>query len=284
MSDSPIVEQVVHFGAGGHLLGVLTEPGGASSAANPQPLFIFLNAGLLHRVGPHRLYVQMARALARDGFPALRVDLTGKGDSPQRADITRRESLPLDFEDIVRGVRARFGEKPLVLAGLCAGADDAIRFAPLSESVIGLLLLDPICFPDAGFATRTQIMKYSQPGRYVNWLKRQLDGPTKTAVAPELDPLSIRDMPSLEEMRAAFTALGRRGGRVLSIFTEYALRYYNQLGQLGRVLEVKDYSTFATELFWPAVEHTYTLDLHRRQLVEVSSGWSAGFKAAASQR
>lgn len=278
MSDSTLVEQPVHLGAGGHLLGIVTEPRGVAAATNDLPVFIFFNAGLLHRVGPHRLYVQTARALARNGFPALRIDFTGKGDSPQRPEVTHRESIVMDFEEIVRGVRSRFGPRPLVLGGLCAGADAAVRLTPLDESVKGLLLLDPICFPDAGFATRTQIMKYSQPGRYVSWLKRRLEGSPKAAVAQELDPLSIRDMPSLQEMRAAFTAIGSRGGRVLSIFSEYALRYYNQLGQLGRVLEVNDYSTFATELFWPAVEHTYPIDLHRRQLLDVAANWANGFR------
>lgn len=282
MPDATLVEQPIHLGAGGRILGVLTEPRGENRPAPDLPIFVFLNAGLLHRVGPNRVYVQTARTLSRGGFTSLRIDLTGKGDSPPRPDTTRREALALDFEEIARGLQSRFGSsRSIVLAGLCSGADDAVRLTPHHESITGLFLLDPICFPDAGFATRTRIMKYSQPGRYVTWLKKRLEGQQKAGAVQELDPLSLRDMPSLEDMRAAFTAVGRRGGRVLSVFTEYALRYYNQLGQLGRVLEVPDYSTFATELFWPAVEHTYTLDLHRRQLVDLAAEWSAGFKPPA---
>jgi len=64
---------------------------------------------------------------------------------------------------------------------------------------------------------------------------------------------------------------------VLSVFTQYALGYYNQAGQLGRVLGVDGYQQFCTELFWPHAEHTYTLDLHRRRLMEVIKTWAGGF-------
>jgi pimeloyl-ACP methyl ester carboxylesterase len=279
MLDAALIEEPVHLGEGGRLLGILTEPQRRDAIDKSVHPFVLLNAGLLHRAGPHRLYVRMARELAKAGFPTLRIDLAGKGDSPQRPDTTRRESLEIDFGEIVRGLQSRYGSPRFVLAGLCSGADDAIRLAPLDDRVVGLLLLDPLCFPDAGFARRAAIIKYTQPARYATWLKRRLTGePEKTMVVAELDPLTIRDTPTFEQMRAAFVALGRRRGRVLSIFTAYALRYYNQRGQLGRVLNVDDYVRFGTELFWPEAEHVYTLDLHRRRLLRVVSEWAAGFR------
>ena len=38
---------------------------------------------------------------------------------------------------------------------------------------------------------------------------------------------------------------------MLSVFTQAVLGYYNQEGQLGRVLGVDGYEQFCTELFWP---------------------------------
>jgi hypothetical protein len=61
------------------------------------------------------------------------------------------------------------------------------------------------------------------------------------------------------------------------VFTQFALRYYNQAGQLGRVVGVEGYQQFGTEVFWPRAEHTYTLQLHRRRLMAVVKTWAAGY-------
>ena len=63
----------------------------------------------------------------------------------------------------------------------------------------------------------------------------------------------------------------------MCIFTQYALPYYNQAGQLGRVLDLEGYSRFCTELFWPQAEHTYTLELHRLRLIEEISKWARSY-------
>ena len=79
-SDRGYEERVHRFGDG--LVGVAT-------LGRPRPRFatalILLNAGLVHRMGPFRLYVQMARRLAAEGYAVLRFDQSGLGDSPRRA-------------------------------------------------------------------------------------------------------------------------------------------------------------------------------------------------------
>jgi len=103
---------------------------------------------------------------------------------------------------------------------------------------------------------------------------RLLSGRARLRPESEIDPLTIRDAPSLEQLRSAFAALRGRRGHVLSIFTGYALRYYNQRGQLGRVLDVEGYERFCSEVLWLETEHTYTLDLHRRRLLKVVRNWA----------
>ena len=84
------------------------------------PVFVFLSAGSLHRVGPYRLYVRLARELARMGFSSLRVDLAGVGDSPARRGMTNQQSVAADFAEIASVLDARLGRVPFVLAGLCS--------------------------------------------------------------------------------------------------------------------------------------------------------------------
>ena len=68
------------------LVGILTEPQQAAGARE-RPAVVILNAGIIHRVGPNRLHVQLARALAQAGVTVLRFDMSGIGDSPNRHDV-----------------------------------------------------------------------------------------------------------------------------------------------------------------------------------------------------
>ena len=71
-----MTEHVVQFGERRRLVGTLTEASGPRDGG-----FVLLNAGVISRVGPQRLNVTLARAIARIGFTAFRFDLSGLGAS-----------------------------------------------------------------------------------------------------------------------------------------------------------------------------------------------------------
>jgi len=71
-------EIACQFGPEERLFGIVSQPERPRIGA---PAVLFLTAGLLHHVGPHRLYVQAARQLNTLGFTALRFDLGDVGDS-----------------------------------------------------------------------------------------------------------------------------------------------------------------------------------------------------------
>src|SRR5881396_2749734 len=121
MSDPVLMEEPLQFGDGGRLFGILTLPSMSPRKAPGLPVFVFLNAGLLHRVGPYRLHVLLARDLSRMGFSSLRVDLAGTGDSPPRPGLTNQQSVAADYDEIVSVLESRLGRLPFVLAGLCSG-------------------------------------------------------------------------------------------------------------------------------------------------------------------
>jgi len=293
MSDPVLMEEPLQFGDGGRLFGILTLPSMSHRKAPGLPVFVFLNAGLLHRVGPARLYVRLIRELAQLGFSSLRVDLAGTGDSPRRPGLTYPQSVAADFREISAALESRLGRLHLVLAGLCSGAHSAVRLTPGEPRVVGMVLLDPICFPDAGFRARAVVLRYTNPARYIAWLKRRF----KALITPRgrkqeengsfgmLNPTwellrAAWGIPNREQLRAAFQSIREREGRVISVFTQNALGYYNQTGQLGRVLGVDGYQQFATELFSPQAEHTYTLELHRHRLIEEIKNWAGGYLRA----
>lgn len=282
MLDPIVKEEPLQFGESGRLLGILTLPTSPTRDANGLPVFVFLSAGLLHRVGPYRLHVRLGRELARMGFSSLRVDLAGMGDSPPRSGLTHRQSITADFAEIRGVLDSRLDRRPLVLAGLCTGADNVTWLALEEPRVVGMILLDPICYPDRGFRARILIEKYTNPARYAGWLKRRFTELTQPPagtqeVHPSVDPLALRDLPSREQLRIAHESIRERGGRVLSVFTEYARGYYNKSGQLGRVLQIRGYEQFCTELYWPQVHHTYWLEQHRRHLIEEIKCWAGSY-------
>lgn len=274
MPARPVIEEALQFGEGGRLFGVLTLAQAPPRPAAPRPTVVLLTAGALHRVGPFRLHVRLARALAPLGIASLRVDLAGAGDSPLRAGLTNRESVAADFAEIRALLDARLGPTPLVLAGLCSGADNAIRLAPAEPQVAGMVLLDPVCFPDEGFAARAVVAKYTDPVRYVEGLRRRVRALRRGADdAATYERVAIRHLPTHDELRAAFVAIRSRAGRVLAVFTQYARSYYNQAGQLERVLAIDGFRECCTELYWPRVEHTYPLEVHRARLIDAITRW-----------
>lgn len=280
MPDTALTEEPLQFGEGGRLSGILTQPGMSSGNVRERPVFIFLNAGFLHRVGPSRLYVRLARELALMGFSSLRVDLAGKGDSLRRPNLTNRQSVAADFEEIKGVLDSHLGGVPFVLAGVCSGADNAIRLTLNERRVVGLVLLDPVCFPNDGFGVRARatFVRWTSPARYIAGFKNRFRALTTKDGWTRNDPLDQRDFPTQEQLRAALKSIREREGRVLSMFTHYAFRgYYNQAGQLGRVIGVEGYHQFCTELFWPQASHTYSLELHRRRIIEEVKTWAANY-------
>lgn len=284
MSDASIVETPLQFGSSGSLFGILTKPAAMGARASKRPVFVFLSAGLIHRAGPFRLYVHLARTLASAGFPSLRIDLSGIGDSERRPGIEYTESVAADFADVVAALATELGDISIVLAGLCSGADNAIRLSADDDRIAGLVLLDPVCERDDGFddrarqlATQTFGRKLLSADKYLSWLKRRIPGSAEFAslAEEEVDYLSLRNVPSTDSTRSSFLQIRDRGGHVLCVFSRYAEEYYNGVGQLNSVLRLPDGPDFCEEVHWPHVEHSYQFVDHRNQLISSVRSWAS---------
>src|ERR1700683_3003922 len=95
-----IHDQAVMIGARQTLVGVVTQP--AEHEPGDRPVFVILNSGIIHRVGHHRMYVTLARALAEAGYQVLRFDLSGIGDSKCRGDgLSPLEGVLADVREVV---------------------------------------------------------------------------------------------------------------------------------------------------------------------------------------
>jgi alpha-beta hydrolase superfamily lysophospholipase len=136
-----LTEQAVVFGSSAALVGVVTEAEGAP-AAGPPTAVVLINAGVVHHVGPHRLYVELARRLARMGFVVLRFDHSGIGDSGVREDhLPFDQTSVSEVQDAMEWLSRERGSERFVLLGLCSGTLTAFRTANKDRRVAGLALL-----------------------------------------------------------------------------------------------------------------------------------------------
>jgi Serine aminopeptidase, S33 len=168
-------EALCHFGADGHLFGVFTRP---TSEAAAKPAIVMLNAGSIHHVGPHRLYVGLARELALLGHPTLRLDHEGLGDSVLRA--AGRENHPYpptaieDLRAAMEFLAREHGCERFVVLGLCSGAHTAfhagreLREAPIER----LVLINPWYFYwSEGLSLDTSVNHYENVAGYQRSMK-----------------------------------------------------------------------------------------------------------------
>lgn len=121
---------------GGTPLAATLHPGEAPRAA------LIVSGGVQTRVGPHRLFTQLAEALGDQGMAALRFDRRGVGDSEGE-----NTGFLGSAEDIAAAasVLRREGGTDIVGIGLCDGAAALALFGAAS-GIQRLVLLNPWSF------------------------------------------------------------------------------------------------------------------------------------------
>ncbi len=132
-------EEICVFADAGPLVGILHKPAQQPLSA---PGFVFLDSSLAPRVGHYRLYVKLARALSARGFPVLRFDFSGVGDSPARPDGRPADEAHIAETQAAMQRLAALGCRRFVLLGVCAGGRQAYRTALEDPRVAGLVLIN----------------------------------------------------------------------------------------------------------------------------------------------
>jgi alpha-beta hydrolase superfamily lysophospholipase len=144
-------ERAVLLGKRRSLVGILTRAAGPSGRTDAPAIVIF-NTGIMHRVGHHRMYVTMSRALASAGYTVLRFDFSGIGDSPPATDgRSPLDTCLADIREVLDTLERDRQASRFILAGLCSGANHAVLYAHTDPRVAGLVLLDPTIPPTPRF-------------------------------------------------------------------------------------------------------------------------------------
>ena len=141
--ENPLMkEEAVLFGKAGSLVGILTDPS-IDNGRSLSPAVILLNPGIVHRVGPGRIYVKIARALAAAGFVVFRFDFSSIGDSGVRRDhLPFEKSAVQEAQDAMDWLNTARGVHQFILLGGCSGARVALETASSDPRVAGAILMN----------------------------------------------------------------------------------------------------------------------------------------------
>jgi hypothetical protein len=278
-----LTETLKTFGPAGQLVGVLTTPS-APDADSGDLAIVIINAGIIHRTGPNRLHVRLARTIAAGGIPSFRFDLPGIGDSGTLG------STGSAFEESMTGIRAALDELSrmgvatrFALFGLCSGADLAFMTACVDPRVEGIILIDP----NRIFGTwKSRLLRWGRTAaRPVVWframtgryrlLRRLRDRMIGERAAAE--PQDGVPVPSEAEARRraaeALQGLMDRRVQLLYIVTQHYRGAYAYKRQFHDAFpEVEMDGKITVEMLFTA-HHTFPSEASRALLQRTIGGW-----------
>lgn len=282
---------------GKRLFGILCAPSPRGAhARRATTAVIFPNTGGNHHVGDGRMFVDVSRLLARQGFAALRLDVSTLGDS---AGAARRMDLPgiyattprHDLSAAVNWVRTR-GFRSIVLAGICSGAFISLYAGLENLDVTGLMLVNLVKFrwdatDDAGATDqlRSARVYLAAARKWENWRRllrgelglRRLLGATlrrvrlrlrerheaADAARPDHTHESVPEFAS-----AAMRELDRRGVRTVFLYGATDVGLHEAHLGLGKKLEAIDGLSHIDMRTLPLLDHSLFLTESRVAFAE----------------
>lgn len=250
---------------GGGRFGVLHAP------ASPGPVvFVLLNAGAVHRQGPFRLYVQLARRLAARGFASFRFDQPGIGDA-----VLAGEQPPLEgLADVLDRLAARTGCQRFVVGGICSAADAAWQLALQDTRVCGLLLLDPVAYAPGWYRFGRWLRRRS-PAAVLGALLRRLRPQRKAGpAAPAAVEADYRNWPKPEEAGAQLAGFCARGVETLALYTGGVAHYFLHPRQFAATFGPAARDRHVQFDYWPEVDHLFYRPIDRDRVIEHVCGWA----------
>ncbi|MCU0623034.1 MAG: alpha/beta hydrolase [Gemmatimonadaceae bacterium] len=278
-------ERYVRFGDDGHLVGVLAEP------AHPtdRPPLVVLGAGLLHRSGPSRAVVALARVLASRGHLVLRFDLSGIGDSPVDGRRPLRDAVLADIRAAVDEVTAGRAHSDAVLVGFCSGADNAFAYAADDPRIGGLVLFDPIVHSTAAHHRRVWWRRLTSASAWRTlvtgrWWRRPPAAPANDTPPPEYFSMLVAPPDEADQLAARQAA---RGVRRLHLLSSGVHEYCSAPSQV-REAWPSGYRDATDVVVWaPHIDHVLSRPDQIDWLVETVSQWlslSAAHRVSRQER
>lgn len=259
-------ERAFRFGRAQHMIGIA----GVPEQPAAMPGVIVLNAGLVHRIGPFRLHVELTRRLNACGYPTLRFDLSTVGDSAASDESqTREQQVCADVDDAMALLSEQAGCTCFVVIGLCSGAQNAHTVACVDPKIAGAIFLDGYAYRTFGYKLRRYLPKLFDPE---TWRHALMHRQHSVDVAAGEAVFSVAPLP-IAVVRQDLTGMLARGLKLCLIYSGGISNYFNHARQFrecfGRLVGHPNISTH----FFAETDHTYILTGDRRRLIDTIERW-----------
>ncbi|MEJ5358018.1 MAG: alpha/beta fold hydrolase [Desulfobacterales bacterium] len=261
------------FNEGKRLYGILHTPG---EAMRPEG-FVFCAPFAEEKLWAHRPLVNFARLLARHGYPVLRFDNRGSGDSEGdfhdttvRTMISDTRSAVVTLQEKTENLRA------VSLLGLRLGASVAALAATRIESVKSLVLWEPVVDGGAYARSLLRINLATQAAVYGKILEnsdrivsRLYAGETANVDGYEMSLELYRGIAEMDLGNPSLFGAWKRPSLIVAINRKRGVKRPD-LERLQRCLEGSVLLEAEEEPFWKEINQAY---FHAPDLFKITLKW-----------
>ncbi len=259
-----MIERSIAFGPGGALVGTVCLPSESGRARLGQILF---NAGVVHRVGPHRINVRLARNLAKRGIPSLRFDLSGLGDSARPSgNLSYEDQAVADVRLAMDTLGAETGLDRFALFGFCSGGVHTYAAALADTRVDAVMIFDAFQYP----TFKTRLNSYRARARRRGLLKALVGWTSRHAASLPARVIEVlrrkpgkatppEDFPPKLEFARGMKTLHDRGVRLAFLYSTGFEAYFNYAEQFQDSFRGLGVHEMARCEYLPAMDHTALL-------------------------
>ena len=271
-------ERVITFGKEKNLVGVLTEPDEFNKVKDT-PCVLMLNAGILHHVGPFRLYVDLARHLAAQGYITFRLDLAGIGDSLSvKGAGYDEDSITDDVRMAIDELQRKKEITDFVILGLCTGAANAHKVAVVDGRVKSAAFLGGYAYPTWRFYIKRCLPAVMDSLRVKNVLLRMVRRVFGKSANDDQSFEMTEDfgwwkLPAKNEVHGDLLRLVDRGVDLLYVYSGEEREVYNYQDQLQQAFSSIDFNGKLNVIINEEADHTYILTEDRDRLISQVTDW-----------
>ena len=267
-------EKIIQFGDENNMLGIVSLP---EIIDENKPAILILNSGLIHRVGPYRMSVEIARNLAKQGFIVFRFDLPNVGDSSgYKTSKNYQQRTIHEIKSAIDVISQRYKSNKFVSLGLCTGAMNSHIIAVNDKRVISAVMLDAYAYPTFKFLYKRyshKVIKLLNPLFISSLLAKLFKKNHHDNQVSEMDEVSYWELPDKKEIESELKQLAERNVDLLYIYTGGSLYYYNYKHQFRDTFKSIDFKSHLDVELFEKIDHTFTLQRDRDFLFEFLQNW-----------
>jgi len=280
-----VTERTIHFGPAGSLIGTITAPVYEPPEGSRRALLL-TNAGIIPRVGPHRINVTLARRAAALGFHGFRFDMAGLGDSQRReSEGTLLQQRVADIRSAMDQLQRSAGIEQFSMIGLCSGADLAHLTALEDPRLDSIVLFDPYLY-----RTPRAVLNHFFRQAELQGLPRALVLAAGTLLHPKqtfTDPNPSHGttqgrtiFPSRDEFARRIHELVQLEVKLLFVFSGSSPITYNYSGQFADTFRRFGFVDKVQSAYLPNCDHAITTAAAQSAFLSLVTRWLESLRVA----